>query len=78
MPTRGSAPGIVLTHIVRPEGAENSPAPLQGAQQLIDSVTQGVALGWHAAALSAPNCLTGNCPYLFLQMNFWGAQFDHE
>jgi hypothetical protein len=28
------------------------PAPLQGAP--IDSETQGVALGYHAAALSAP------------------------
>jgi len=30
------------------------PAPSQGAPRRIDSETQGVALGWHPAALSAP------------------------
>jgi len=30
------------------------PAPLQGAKRSVDDVTQGVALGWHPPALSAP------------------------
>jgi hypothetical protein len=30
------------------------PAPLQGAKQSDDAGTQGVALGYHAQALSAP------------------------
>jgi len=30
------------------------PAPLQGAKRSVDAETQGVALGWHAPALSAP------------------------
>jgi len=50
----GATPRVSCTHtIVRPERAEDS-APLQGAQQLMDSATQGVALGWYATALSAP------------------------
>jgi hypothetical protein len=31
-----------------------APAPLQGAQQLSAAKNQGVALGWHTPALSAP------------------------
>jgi len=38
----------------RPEGAEGLPAPFQGATQSMGSETQGVALGLHPAALSAP------------------------
>jgi hypothetical protein len=47
---RESSPGI----IVRPARAEGILAPLQGAQRLGDFATQGVALGLHPAALSAP------------------------
>jgi hypothetical protein len=43
--------------IVHPEGAKGLPAPLQGAPQSIHSETQGVALGWYPAALSAPQIL---------------------
>jgi hypothetical protein len=32
----------------------NDPAPFQGAKRSVDSGTQGVALGYHAPALSAP------------------------
>jgi hypothetical protein len=43
---RGNAPGEQGTReIVRPEGAEGFPAPIQGARQLFDLQTQGVALG---------------------------------
>src|SRR5258708_32252813 len=38
----------------RPERAEGFPAHFQGAQKSMDSETQGVALGLHPAALSAP------------------------
>src|SRR3977135_1924016 len=52
MPARGTAPGKCPRSLFRPARAEGIPAPLQGA--LIDSETQGVALGYHAAAPSAP------------------------
>jgi hypothetical protein len=51
MPTGGNAPGTCPS--TSPALKERGiPAPLQGAP--IDSETQGVALGWSAAALSAP------------------------
>jgi hypothetical protein len=40
-------------NIVRPERAEGS-CTLQGAGRSLDAGTQGVALGYHASALSAP------------------------
>src|SRR5467141_3884301 len=52
MPARGNAPGTCPRYVLRPARAVGIPAPLQGAP--IDSETQGVALGYHAAAPSAP------------------------
>ena len=46
-------PGIVPRTVARPESGE-SPALFQGAPQSMNSETQGVALGKHPPALSAP------------------------
>src|SRR5467141_5125592 len=51
MPARGNAPGMCPSTCSALQGRRNPP-PLQGAP--IDSETQGVAMGWSAAALSAP------------------------
>src|SRR3979490_1452422 len=51
IPARGNAPGTCTNSCSALQGLR-IPAPLQGAP--IDSETQGVALGWSAAALSAP------------------------
>src|ERR1700693_1200088 len=50
---RGNAPGIVLGIIAALKGRKN-PTPFQGAQCSVDFETQGVAQGWHSAALTAP------------------------
>src|SRR6266404_2377956 len=51
MPARGNAPGTFPSTSSALQG-RRIPAPLQGAP--IDSETQGVALGYHAPAPSAP------------------------
>src|SRR5467141_3544636 len=51
IPARGNAPGTCPSTCSALQGRRNPP-PLQGAP--IDAETQGVALGWTAAALSAP------------------------
>ncbi len=51
MPARGNAPGTCPSPCPALQG-RRIPPPLQGGP--IDSETQGVALGWSAAALSAP------------------------
>ncbi len=51
MLARGNAPGRFPSRCSALKG-RRIPAPLQGAS--INSETQGVALGWSAAALSAP------------------------
>jgi len=53
MPARGNAPGADARAIDRPEGAEG-PCALSGRPAFDRYQTQGVALGWHPAALSAP------------------------
>jgi hypothetical protein len=52
IPARGNAPGTCPNPCSALQG-RRIPAPLQGAP--IESETQGVALGWSAAALSAPD-----------------------
>jgi hypothetical protein len=55
MPARGNTPGIVpISNLPPRKGGGGDPAPLQGASQSMGSATQGVALGWHAPAPSAP------------------------
>jgi hypothetical protein len=51
IPARGNAPGSCPSRISALQG-RRIPPPLQGGP--INSETQGVALGWSAAALSAP------------------------
>ncbi len=58
MPARGNAPGILPSIIVRPERAEDSCA-LSLHAKIADTETQGVALGWNAAAFSAREDMLG-------------------
>ena len=54
MPARGNAPGIATKTIMSALKGRKDPAPLQGTKRSADAGTQGVALGYHAPALSAP------------------------
>ncbi len=54
MPARGIAPGIVPPLAIRPVGAEDPCAPAGRSTFRLASATQGVALGLHPPALSAP------------------------
>src|SRR5467141_2642288 len=66
MPARGNAPGTCPSPCPALQG-RRIPAPLQGAP--IDSETQGVALGWVAAALSAPESKL--CKSEFTSLDGW-------
>jgi len=54
MLARGNAQGIAPQTILPALKGRKEPAPLQGAKGMLGAGTQGVALGWHASALSAP------------------------
>jgi len=55
MLAQGNALGIMHNFLLFAlKGRRESPAPFQGAPWLTTSDTQGVALGWYPAALSAP------------------------
>ena len=54
MPAWGNAPGIVPSLGIRPVGAEDPCAPTGRATFRLAPATQGVALGLHPPALSAP------------------------
>src|SRR5713226_5539582 len=66
MPARGNAPGTCPGPCFALQG-RRIPAPLQGAP--LDSETQGVALGWSAAALSAPE--SKSCKSEFTSLDSW-------
>src|SRR5467141_850141 len=66
MPARGNAPGTSPSTCSALQG-RRAPLPLQGAP--IDSETHGVALGWSAAALSAPESKL--CKSEFASLDGW-------
>src|SRR6266436_1991860 len=66
MPARGNAPGTSPSTCSALQG-RRTPLPLQGTP--IDSETQGVALGWSAAALSAPESKL--CESEFASLDGW-------
>src|SRR6266404_8792136 len=66
MPARGNAPGTSPSTCSALQG-RRTPLPSQGIP--IDSETQGVALGWSAAALSAPELKL--CESEFTSLDGW-------
>jgi len=54
MPARGNAPGITSQAIMSALKGRRDLAPFQGAKRSVNAGTQGIALGLHSAALSAP------------------------
>src|SRR6267143_1630777 len=63
MPARGNAPATSPSTCSALQG-RRTPLPLHGTP--IDSETQGVALGWSAAALSAPESKLGESEFASL------------
>jgi uncharacterized protein DUF2442 len=64
MPARGNAPGSCPHIVTRPERAEGFLRPFRAHNILMGSETQGVALGWYPAALSAPQDMDLVVPWL--------------